>query len=214
MNSRSVVAADVLTPADVYPDLIAARNDERGWGLTDKQIDAFAKEVRAKPHIDVLYPTAVTLRLGKGRQHDWYESLLWIQEWLASENKPFEQSGSCVSVQYLGGQELGGKSPELSVALLDLVTYQNWRKFGATPAKARDHRQLWPGMEIPWFLALNPEYYKKLGQTNWPYLWAPGLVARSNLMPVFGSNTNGVFVRSESPVYAWGGRTMPAFREE
>ncbi len=173
---------------DTYVDAIYERSRLRKWGFSKKRIERALTGVQE--HKDVLHPSAIKLSLGKGAAHDWSEANLWLADaikqpdyeqryfddcttcgagpsWFhyANNSMPFEKPGSHVAPSYLDldtfnlKEEVAWNDREIMLYLIDT-------------------RKTWPGLDLIWLFALNPEMFMQ-GWDRWrsyTTLYMPGIV--------------------------------------
>jgi hypothetical protein len=155
------------TPVAQYVDKIRAWNKMRGWGLTEKHIGAFARKLQSAPHAGDLLPTSVTLTLGKGLDYDWNEAWECIEyelRYLNGNNYGIGKSIVPGRLQYFEGSE-SKRGPYLAPAKLDLHEFY-YTKTRLMDIRSSDRK--WPGTEVLWLLALNPQIVAMTSSSNVP----------------------------------------------
>lgn len=213
MTNVTDETVDLLGAVSTYPDLIAQRNQQRGWGLSTRQIDAYAEGLAGKNHTDLLLPIGTTLRLGRGLRYDWTESTFWVRDVLREHDVTFNpaQYINPSRVPCFSGSEPENEEVELSVALLDLQTFWDADN-GVVPCQARKQCCPWPGTEVPWFLAMNPGYYLGMNGRDIPFLCATGLGVGSVGVPVFDRSGGEAWVSAIWGDDRWYRFSVVAFR--
>lgn len=172
------------TPVNRYVQLIMARSELRHWGFT--QDDADKLEHALKDHRGVSKLTAVNIWLGYRLDHNWHEAMLWLTDEINKLGCDVQTYFGKGKLSFLPGSERRG-SRELSVFDLDL---SDFREVGESisPRELRSVRESWPGLEIAWFLALNPQVFVAMDGKKIPCIFAPGLTHNSVGMPHFSCN--------------------------
>jgi hypothetical protein len=172
------------TPVEEYLDRIRERNQERQWGLTEKHFGKLEEKLQCCPHTGNLKPTGVTLSLGEGLRHDWREAVKWLidstdscSEFRGAASNPFN---SAFLKEYPGSEPKLG--PYIAPAKLDIGEYWD-REDGHRLREVRKPHHRWPGTEILWLMALNPQVVKLLDGEQLPYLMMPGLLYDGYLVP-------------------------------
>lgn len=203
-------------PPDTYVGRIMERSKERGWGFT--YVHAESLEAQLHDHKGPLLPTGVRIRLGRGVHFAWSEAMCWIKSELNRLGHILEQAvAGRVSHHPSSQYRSGGLS--LDAVDLDLDTF--WIRSDNQAVQhvvddLRPTRKTWPGMEVPWLLALNPEAYISTNGRTIPFMLAPGLSIGSRSLPLFrrtNSKTVGVYARWLNTNTALEGASVVAFRE-
>jgi hypothetical protein len=197
------------TPVNEYAEKIAARSKLRGWGLTKAQIDSFAATL--KDHAGPLLPTGISLWLGRNLQYNWDEAMAWLNDEVSARNEKFKPYFDASRLSFYPGSEQSGKRKLTAVGLdIDVL----WdRTNGFSPKGTRPHRATWPGLEVAWLLALNPQVYLGIDYETIPAFWAPGLVVGSDSVPYFSHGTDEAFIGDYWDVYQWCVSSVVSFRE-
>lgn len=166
------------TPVGEYADKIRVWNQARGWGLTEKHIGALERKLQATPHAGDLLPTSVTLSLGKGVSYDWREAMACLKVELRNLlGTGYWGFGERVSPELL--QSFSGSEPKRGLyaapAKLDL---QEFYSANMRVDAIRTPDRKWPGTEVPWLLALNPQIVEMMTSVQIPQLGRiPALIA-------------------------------------
>lgn len=202
------------TPVNQYADKLRDWNHRFSLGLTEAQISDLAAELpdHAGPH----QPTGIGLTLGKNVK-DTRKVIHQIIEYeLGKLGVVYTDyiGQSNWSVQYLAGSEPPkDRKPRLSVALLDIGTFWDPQN-GVVPNQARRQRGRWPGLEVYWLMALNPQVLNAIDYETIPGFIAAGLVVDSDGVPVFRRGSGGAYVSGRWGGGRWrGGAVVVAFRE-
>jgi hypothetical protein len=159
------------------------RSERCKWGFTSKDEAKLRKSLRGCKNVNLLRPIGVDIRLGKGLPNDWEQAENWLKDEIEKLGhklsvyfKPNDLSFLPRSKRKLG---LG-----FSVVKLDFETFRN-PLGGLSSKEVLSNRPIRPGLEIAYFLALNPQIFTKMDGTEIPYLQAPGLVVYGTGMPLF-----------------------------
>lgn len=173
---------------DSYASAIYTRSQLRDWKLTKDQIDTALAGIQ--DHRDVLHPSAIKLTLGQGAAYDWSEANLWLADAIKQpdyEQRYFDDCTTCGSgpdwFHYANHSiPFEGPGPNIAPSYLDLDTFNlkdevpwNDREI---MLRLIDKRKAWPGIDLVWLFALNPEMFM-LGWDRWrsgTYLYMPGIV--------------------------------------
>ena len=172
-----------FTPVESYPELIAARRDQRGWRLSDQQIEQFAGQLVT--HAGRLQPTGARLWLGESLRFNWDELRLWALDMAAAAGLVPNDWVNNLSVAFWPGSERGGE-PSLEPCGLDFETY--WcPQEGIVPRDVQQENEDWPGLEVATFCALNPRYMVAANAQagGAPFLLAGGLRIDADDLPWF-----------------------------
>ena len=183
------------SPIDTYVDAISARSQLRGWGLDSGYVKSALADMR--DHQDVLHPSAVKLFLGKGAGYDWTEANMWLSDALDTLDSPYFDE--CTEISHMNGTDeqwfhyARNSAPteesgiQLAPSYLDLDTF-NLKE--DVPWQDRDMmldlintRPSWPGTDLVWLFALNPEMFLR-GWDRWRSyvnLYMPGIVLTSEV---------------------------------
>ncbi|MGB4761936.1 MAG: hypothetical protein WBP12_01100 [Candidatus Saccharimonas sp.] len=205
---------DILTPTSEYSDRILRRSAERGWGLS--YIVANILSAQLRDHRAVLQPMGVQISLGKGWKYDYYEAITWLRAELSLIELPLRVFPNMDGAQpHTSSGVADTQGPAAFPVRLDFGRY--WAPgAGQMPeyvcADATIER--WPGLEVIWFLALNPQYLLAMDNERYPYLWVPGMRMgpRGAGMPSITRGNTGVMIHGRSmhdshggaiPVYGW-----------
>lgn len=180
-------------------------------GLSPHQIDGLFAEL--PDHAGPLLPTGITCTLGKGLQHDWKVVMRVIKYELQKRDVKFTEYFDASRLSYFPGSEpVKTKTPQLGVALLDLETFWDPQN-GVMPREARRQRSRWPGLEVAWLLALNPQVAIMMDGKAVPYMFAPGLVVGRGSLPVFSRDDREVYVNGVWDGSPWYRASVVSFRE-
>ena len=202
-----------LTRVSQYAHKLNGWNDQFDLGLTAEGI---AHVMSALPdHDGLLLPTGIKLTLGRGLQHDWEVGMKILAYELDKLGVRFTEYFDASRLSYFAGSEPEHPDGvELDVALLDLQTFWDPRS-GIVPREVRKQLkgQPMPGLEVVWFLALNPQVFLAMDGKTMPYLWAAGLVVDSDSLPYFGRDSDGAFVLDGWDGLQWHDDSVVAFRE-
>lgn len=169
------------TPVDQYPDLIMERSKLRGWGFTVADVDKLAAKLH--DHNGLFTPTGVKIWLGRDLTFNWLEATAWLSDVL----KSFQIYAIEPDNLTLLSGDVRRSRRQLSVVDLDFYTFWN-PPDNKTPRDIRSTRSNWPGLEVAWFSALNPQIYELMDDKKIPYLFAPGLVVNPACIPSFEYN--------------------------
>ncbi len=189
-------------------------SDRFGLGLTDVQIDEL---VAALPdHAGPRQPTSIGVTSGKGLEFDRKVVQPIIKYELAKIGVTYtdyiRQCG--LSVKYLPGSEPvhRGRKPQLAPALLDIGTFWDTQN-GVVVREARRQYNRWPGLEVDWLMALNPQVLAAIDYKDIPGFIAAGLVVDSDDMPSFYRAGRKAYVIEGWDGIRWYGHSVVAFRE-
>jgi len=177
-------------PVCTYLPKIAARNELRGWGLTDDQLLEWAKGLQ--DHDGFLRPEAITLSLGKGLQYDLAEAAAWATDVFAELGESFTDyvMKNNWSVKPYGGLTLPSR-PTIAPAHLELL----WdKKQGITADDVRTKRADLPILELYWLLCLNPHIWLAMDGKDVPYMRSPGVVVDDDDVLDFGRDGDEAYV--------------------
>lgn len=200
------------TPVTMYEDKLRDWNDRFDLGLSADQIEEF--HLRVPDHTGPHQPTGISLTLGRGLKGDREVIQQIIRYELGMPGVAYtdyiRESG--LSVKYLAGSEPPKRrTPELDVALLDIGTFWDPRN-GVVPNQVRRQRNRWPGLEVDWLMALNPQVLAAIDYDTVPGFIATGLVVDSGHVPVFDRDDREVYVRSGRGGNGFYGYSLVAFR--
>lgn len=201
------------TPVSEYAEKIAARSKLRGWGLTMAQIDTFAATL--KDHAGPLLPTGISLWLGRDLQYNWDEAIAWLNDEVTARNEKFQPYFYASQLSFYPGSGQSGKR-KLTAVGLDIDTFWD-RTNGLNLKETRPHRATWPGLEVAWLLALNPQACLEIDRKTIPAFCAPGLVVDSGSVPCFDydapSFPDGAFVFGSWGIGRKNNASLVSFRE-
>lgn len=212
---------DRFTPVNQYADRVLARCEQRGWELFDeKRRDPLMRLAMnredLRQHAGPLEPTGIKLWLGHNLAYNWAEALAWLKDELVAADIDLQWynylEDSAITF-YEGSEQEGG--PNAGLVGLDFHTFWD-RPHAPVPKEVRPKRPNWPGLEVVWFLALNPQCCALMDSETIPFLTAPGLVVvvvGSERVPVFGRDECGFYVNSLRADGRWHNAAMVAFRE-
>jgi hypothetical protein len=172
-------------PVDTYVDAIWARSRLRRWGLTKKYIESALSGIGG--HRDVLHPTAVKLTLGKGAGYDWAEANAWLADAVGElGSKYFDDCTEIArSRKWFHYARNSGPTvelePELQPSHLDLESFhlKDEVAWNDRPIMLHliDERETWPGTDMAWLFALNPEMFLSgWARHRYTNLYLPGIV--------------------------------------
>lgn len=176
-------------PVSTYADVIFARSELRGWGLDQEYIESALAGIR--DHQDVLHPSATKLFLGKGAAYDWAEANIWLADTLVDIDygRYFDDCSMVCNAKHENWFQYARNSgpvdesvPELAPSYLDMDSFhlQQEVAWNDRPMMMRliDRRDAWPGTDLVWLFALNPEMFVR-GWDRWMSrvkLYVPGIV--------------------------------------
>ena len=173
------------TPVKQYAERILKRSDECGWGFSKSDVINLASNL--KEHSGSLYPSSINIWLGEDIEHNWAEAINWLRDEVDSLSYSLQTYFEPRQVSFTPNSEQSGPKCLKSIQL-DLATY--WDPIcGISPFKIKQTKSIWPGLEIVWLLALNPQIFLDMDGLNIPYLIAPGLSIDSGL-PCFYNDSN------------------------
>jgi len=200
------------TPVAEYATRIMARSKQRGWGLTEAQVEQFATKLvdHAGPNL----PTGVSLWLGTDLELNWVEAMLWLKDEVEALGFKFTEYFNADDLTFYAGSKQKGEK-QLDAVGLDFSTYFHVKK-GMMPYVVRsEHPEArWPGLEVVWTLALSPQVYIAMnGTAEKPFIMAPGLVVGSDYLPIFARDDFGACVGFYEAAYGWGGSAVASFRD-
>jgi hypothetical protein len=205
----SPVSSIDWTPVGQYAGKLRDWNERFQLGLTDKQIDTLAAELpdHAGPH----QPTGIKLYLSKVLKSDYEVAMKILRYEVEKLGVRFTeyfapQRLSC----FPGSEPPKSKSPSLGVAMLDIGTFWDPEN-GVVPREVRRQRSSWPGLEVVWLLALNPQVFLAMDGKAVPFMWAAGLVVGAGL-PYFDRGRGVAFVGDGWDDDRWYGDSVVAFR--
>lgn len=200
------------TAVSEYASRIAARNELRGWKLPKKQLDALKAQLESLDHASDFQPVGISMWLGQDLAYNRAEAIAWLKDVVEAKGLTFgDYTGEGRTGFYQGSEQLGSKV--VSACGLDLGL---WRPTeGIVPKEVRDAYPdtRWPGLELFWLMALNPDVYLGIDYENIPGLLAPGLVVGSGYLPYFDRFEREVWVDVVSANDRWSEYFFVAFRE-
>lgn len=172
------------TVSELYPELIWARSQQRGWGFDREQIEQLRNELQTATGL-------VGVRVWRGRNlaYNWAESTGWLKERARGLGLEYQQSFDTVP-EYYRFRGPAGKDPFLSVHEIDFSAWDHER--GVVPNEIRKTRSYWPNLEVIDWLALNPGYLLQMDGRSTPFLMVPGFVVNSSY--VLGIRRDGLQV--------------------
>lgn len=163
-------------------------------------------------HAGPLQPTGLRITLGHGLFYNWQEVLRWIGDEAKQRglglNTDFTLTESLIS--FYPGSEVTTAVSSTTVVRLDISKYWN-RDDGLKVGAVRSPNVVWPGLEVAWLLALNPDYLFAMDGERFPYLTLPGLQVGNGGVPCIGRGNSGVFVYGTSQENPRAG-AIPSFR--
>lgn len=170
-----------LTPVGQYVHRIMDRSDKCGWGFTSQDADILSANLQ--DHESPMRPTGVDIWLGNDLQYNWQQAVDWLREEVKTLGHKLLVFFKPISLSFLPNceRQLG---LNLDVVKLDFKTFWNPSE-GLSSKKVLSNRSIWPGLEIAWFLALNPQVFMNMDGKTIPYIQAPGLVVYQSGMPSF-----------------------------
>lgn len=199
------------TPVSQYADKLCDWNERFQLGLASGQIDSLAAELpdHAGPH----QPTGITLYLGEVLKPDYEVAMKILRCEVEKLDVRFSEYFDASRLSCFSGSESPkSKNPSLGVALLDIGTFWDSEN-GVVPREVRRQRSSWPGLEVIWLLALNPQVFLAMDGKTIPFMWAAGLVVDSDRLPCFGRRSVGAYVYAYWDVRRWAPGSVVAFRE-
>lgn len=210
-ENRSVrpnLVFDRYTPVEQYQEKIRARAELRGWKIPEDQLVTIGQATDY--HTGPLEPTSIKLWLGGDLAYNVAEALAWLKDELEAAGIDLEWYNYLegVSLSWFPGSEMSG-GPSLAITKLDFQTFWD-RTNGVVPNEVRPKRPYWPGLEVIWFLALNPQYCELMDGETIPFLLAPGLVVDSGLVPSFRRNGRLFYADSDWADCRWLNTAMVA----
>lgn len=164
-----------------YADAIMERSDKRGWRLDERSVRLALAGIR--PHTDVLRPSAFRLFLGKGAYHDWTEATTWLANVISGVDRAFVDVchvSSTVPWHHYA-VESGPSSPSEAYVEATYLDFQTHDLSGGVDGEREtllaliNSEPTWPGLDLIWLFALNPEMYIR-GWKRIPSLIMPGIV--------------------------------------
>jgi hypothetical protein len=220
---RTFLASAVLkpidwTPVSRYAVKLLEWQQRFGLGLTAEDIIYALADLpdHAGPHL----PTRIKLFLGKGVQHDWEMVTKILKYEVEKLGVPFEVKHFCGSYPWhLSRKKPGnGNKIELSATLLDIGEF--WHpQDPVEPREALCYQgsRDWPGLEVAWLLALNPQVFLAMDGKTVPSMWAIGLVHDGGYLYFNAGPQEEAFVTSDWGDYGVSGgkpwASVVAFRE-
>lgn len=205
-NSKSQFSIP-WTPVGQYVRLIMARSELRHWGFTQDDADRLA--VALKDHRGVSNLTAVNIWLGHRLDYNWREAMLWLTDEMNKLDCGLQTYFGKGKLSFLPGSERRG-SRELNAVNLDL---SDFRVVGESvgPRELRSVRKSWPGLEIAWFLALNPQALAVMDGKKAPCIFAPGLIHNAVGMPHFSCDNREARVVVSGSSFKYPSTVLAAF---
>lgn len=174
------------TPVRQYAEKILKRSDERGWGFTKSDVMDFDSKLSI--HSNSLRPIGVDIWLGKDLEINWSEAISWLSDEVSALSYDLQIYFKPSQVSFMPNCEKKGRK-SLNEVGLDLATF--WDPIcGISPFKIKKTKPIWPGLEIVWLLALNPQVFINMDGLNIPYLIVPGLSIDSVCLPCFYNDSN------------------------
>ena len=205
------IPAGLLTPVSQLVERFMARNELRKWGFGDKDAATIQKRLEGHNHAGAQLPVSFSAWLGKDLRYNWQEMLAWLFDTARELGlNPQDYIGNA-ALGFYPGSEIRGRR-KLSVVGLDFQSFLDQRN-GIVPNNARPKRSIWPSLEVPLFLNLNPGYMKAMDGGDTPFLMAAGLVLVSDYVPHFGRRGRRVYADYYWDDYRWHGTAVVAFRE-
>lgn len=195
------------TPASQYVQLIMARSKLRQWGFTQDDADRLATAL--KDHRGVSNLTAVNIWLGHRLDYNWREAMLWLTDEMNKLDCGFQIYFGKGKLSFLPGSERRG-SRKLDAVNLDL---SDFREVGESisPRELRSVGKTWPGLEIAWFLAMNPRALAVMDGKKAPCIFAPGLNHNSVGMLHFSCNNREARVVVSGKSFRYPSTVLAAF---
>lgn len=197
------------TPVGDYVDRIMKRSELRGWGFTEDDVKKLVYALH--DHFGNLYPTSVSMWLGKDLKFNWSELMLWIKDEVEALGYEFTEYFDVSRLSFFPGSEMSGKK-SMDIVDLDLQTFWNPNE-GIVVRDEKPRRKKWPGLEVAVMLALNPQIYIMMDGKVVPYMLAAGLVVGSDGLPHFNRDGREVYVSDFWDDSQWYNTTMVSFRE-
>ena len=159
-----------LTQVGEYPDRIKERSDLCNWKFSRKDVAKLSKGLRSCDHESPSKHIGVDIDLGKGLAYNCAQAISWLKVGI-------NELGFELKV-YINPDELSALSkrqgPDLKIVELDFETF--WNQFtGLSIKQVISSRDDWPGTEILWFAALNPQIIVNMNGVQIPYILIPGL---------------------------------------
>ena len=172
------------TPVEHYVQLIMERSDEREWGF--QKFDAIKLALKLTEHANLLTPTSVNIWLGKNLAHNWLEAIFWIKDGVESLNYDLKVFFESTQLSFLqGSQPTKNGQIGMDAVVLDLKTFWGHIDNGIPWWHNQPTNIVWPGLEVAWLLALNPQIFIGMDGKTIPYLLASGLTIDENDIPCF-----------------------------
>lgn len=197
------------TPVADYVDRIMARSELRGWGLTANHADGLWQQLEGINHAGPLSPVGVRIWLGKTLEHNWAETLAWLEDTAKEQGLEYYKYFDSVP-EFRPGSEIKGKASLRAVGLdLSLWNPQG----GIVPNDEFPNLPSWPSLEVPQLLCLNPELMHAMDGENFPFLMSSGLVVEGFSVPSFDRDGQKLSVGYGWPVNRWHFRAMVRPRE-
>ncbi len=207
----TVLSSIPWTPVSEYAERIAKRNKLRNWGLTDKQIAAFASSCEDKDHLDLLHPLGAELWLGE-LAYTWDELMLWINDGLRELDFSFRYDFDPKLLEFT---DLHShlKTKSISLAGLDLEKYRSRDLSLVCPGDILHNERSWPGLSVATTLALSPQILTKINGKFIPNIFIGGLVASRWMLPVFTEDSKVVEASVRLNDGRWYSSTVAAHRD-
>ena len=201
------------TAVSDYYDLIVARAELRGWKLPKKQLDALKAQLDNLDHASPLKPVGISMWLGQDLAYNRAEAIAWLKDVVEAKGLTFVDYTGEGRTSFNQGSAREGR-PSISACGLDLQTHWNPTD-GVIPKELREASPTtcWPGLELFWLMALNPDVYLAIDFENIPGLLAPGLVVGSARLPCFGRVGREAWVGSYWADRRWNRFSFVVFRE-
>lgn len=192
-----------LTAVSDYYDRIVARAELRGWKLPQEQLDALKVQLETLDHASDFQPVDISMWLGGDLAYNRAEAVAWLKDEVEAKGLEFvDYTGEGRTSFYPGSEQSG--EPSISACGLDIQLFWNPTD-GVVPKDIRESQpsMRWPGLEVFWFLALNPDLYLAIDFENIPGLLAPGLVVGSAFLPYLRRNEREAWVSDSWAVFRW-----------
>jgi len=193
MTSQTTCCKSVaLTQVGDYVDRIMKRSKLCKWGFTSKDAAKLRKRLKGYEHENPYMPIGVDIWLGRDLQYNWLQVTDWLRDEVMTSGHKLLVFFKSSDLSFLPG--CGRKSGlGLSIVKLDFKTFWNPLE-SLSDKKVLSNRPIWPGLEIAWFLALNPQIFTNMDGAIIPYLQAPGLVVYETGMPSFYHDEHFVYI--------------------
>jgi len=195
------------TPVKQYAQLIMERSELRQWGFTQGDVSELVRVL--KDHQGISNLTAVNIWLGHRLSYNWEEATLWLTDEMRKLGCDLQTYFGRGKLSFLPGSELRG-SRKLGVTNLD---FSDFREVGESqsPHKLRTIQKSWPGLEIAWFLALNPQVFISMDGKEAPCIFAPGLTHNAVGMPHFSCNNREARIVVSGSAFKYPSTVLAAF---